>query len=214
MIKHSQRRFGWTALSAAIAAASSLSMPAQAFQFYLGDIEGSLDTTLTAGASWRVEKRDKDYLAQGSLPNYGKGTTGSSTNNTDDGDWNYDRGKTFSKVVKGTTDLLMSYENFGGFTRLRYFYDRELMDESRAADPLGQTRPLNDDTLDQAGSDVRFLDAYVWGDFYAGKVPSSWVVSTRSTRSTSLRLVHLVPRSRMFCCRSTCCIPPSVSLPT
>ncbi|WP_416397734.1 DUF1302 domain-containing protein [Allohahella sp. A8] len=172
MIKHSQRRFGWTALSAAIAAASSLSMPAQAFQFYLGDIEGSLDTTLTAGASWRVEKRDKDYLAQGSLPNYGKGsTTGSSTNNTDDGDWNYDRGKTFSKVVKGTTDLLMSYENFGGFTRLRYFYDRELMDESRAADPLGQIRPLNDDTLDQAGSDVRFLDAYVWGDFYAGEVP-------------------------------------------
>lgn len=172
MIKQSQCGLRWTALSAAIAAATTLSFPAQAFQFYLGEIEGSLDTTLSVGASWRAEKRDKDYLAQGSLPGVNKGDrTGSSTSNSDNGDWNYDRGKTYSKLFKGTTDLLLSYDNFGGFTRLRYFYDTELMDESRAADPLGQVRPLNDDTLDQAGSDVRFLDAYVYGDFYAGDVP-------------------------------------------
>jgi len=73
MIKYSQCGLRWTALSAAIAAATTLSFPAQAFQFYLGDIEGSLDTTLSVGASWRAEKRDKDYLAQGSLPGVNKG---------------------------------------------------------------------------------------------------------------------------------------------
>jgi len=154
----------WAVASAAVFVAS----PAFAFQFYLGDIEGSLDTTLTVGAAWRAEDRDKDALAQGNQ-GIGPGTTGASSTTTDDGNWNFAKNKTYSKRVSGTTDLLLRYEGYGGFTRLRYFYDKEIMDESRDTDAFGNSRPINDEGREQAGADVRFLDAYIWGDFWLGE---------------------------------------------
>ncbi len=171
MTKNNQRWHQWTMLPVAAAVAASISAPANAFQFYLGDIEGSLDTTLSAGASWRVEDRDHAQLGQGNLGVPAGSTTGASTSNTDNGNWNFKKGETYSKLLKGTTDLLLRYEDYGAFTRLRYFYDVELKDETRAYDNVGQTRPLGEDTLDQAGADVRFLDAYVWADLYAGETP-------------------------------------------
>ncbi len=188
MTNKNQRWHQWARLSLAAAVAAAVSAPASAFQFYLGEIEGSLDTTLTAGASWRVDDRDKGALSQGSQ-NIEAGTReGSPTSTTDDGNWNFEKGETYSKRVAGTSDLLLRYEDYGGFTRLRYFYDRELMDEGRAYDDNGVTRPLNDDAREQAGADIRFLDAYVWGDFWigdetpfnlrAGKQVVSWGEST------------------------------------
>lgn len=172
MIRKSQRSPQWVKWPLAAAVAATLSAPAHAFQFMLGEIEGSLDTTLTAGASWRVSDRDKDQLAQGNLGgNAPFSTTGASTSNSDDGNWNFKKGETYSKIIKGTTDLLLQYEDMGAFTRLRYFYDKELMDEGRAYDNVGQTRPLNDDTLDNAGADAYFLDAYVWYDLWLGETP-------------------------------------------
>ncbi len=175
MTKKNQRWHQWAMLPVAVAVAASISAPAHAFQFYLGDIEGSLDTSLSAGASWRVEDRDKNQLGAGNLGITDALTNGvsegASTSNTDNGNWNFKEGKTYSKLLKGTTDLLLRYEDYGAFTRLRYFYDVELMDEQRDYDYVGQTRPLNKETLDQAGADVRFLDAYVWADLYAGDTP-------------------------------------------
>ena len=42
------------------------------------------------------------------------------------------------------------------------------MDESRARDTFGNTRELTRQGREQAGADVRFMDAYIWGDFYIG----------------------------------------------
>ncbi|WP_431688273.1 DUF1302 domain-containing protein [Hahella sp. NBU794] len=178
MINKNKRWRQWTKLPLAAAVAAIISAPAQAFQFYLGDIEGSLDTTLTAGASWRISDRDKNQLSPGNqgLCEGGSGCPGpyseaASSHNSDNGNWNFKQGETYSKIIKGTSDLMLRYGDYGGFTRLRYFYDKELMDEGRAYDEVGQTRPLNDQALEQAGADVRFLDAYVWGDWYFGDTP-------------------------------------------
>ncbi len=153
-----------------------LSAPVSAFQFYMGDIEASFDTTLTAGASWRVEDRDTRQLAQGNMQPFGSSPSavntgkGSSSNNFDDGNWNFDKGDTYSKVVKGTSELLVSYENYGGFIRGRYWYDFQLKDGDMAFDDAGQQRQLSVDG-DKNASGGELLDAYVWGDLELGEMP-------------------------------------------
>ncbi|WP_369602548.1 DUF1302 domain-containing protein [Hahella sp. SMD15-11] len=162
----------WAQLPLAAAIAALVVSPvSSARQFYLESLDADLswDTTISAGASWRVSDRDENQLAQGNLgvPQYS--TRGSSTNNTDDGNWNFKKGETYSKVIKLTTDLMLRKGDFGGFIRGKAFYDKELMDEGRAYDNVGQTRELSDDALDQAGARAEILDAYVWGDFYLGE---------------------------------------------
>lgn len=153
--------------------AASVSAPVNAFQFFWDELEGSLDTSLSAGASWRVEDRDTRQLAQGNLgPGYAYSGDGSSTNNYDDGNWNFEKGETYTKRVKGTTELLLTYGNFGGFVRGKYWYDFELKDENRAVDDVGQQRELNS-YVDGNASGGEILDAYVWGDFKLGELPLS-----------------------------------------
>lgn len=172
MTNNKQRWHNLARLPLVAAVAAAVSAPVEAFQFYLGEVEGSLDTTLSVGASWRVADRDKNQLGQGNLgPGYAYSNVGSSTNNTDDGNWNFKRGETYSKIVKGNTDLSLRYDNVGAFARARYFYDFELKDEGRARDNMGQSRPLNEDALDQAGAGVELMDAFVYGDFNLGDMP-------------------------------------------
>lgn len=175
MTKNTQRWHKLARLPLAVAVAASVSAPASAFQFYMGDVEASFDTTLSAGVSWRVQDRDSRQLSQGNLAPLGSNpyvgtTTGASTNNYDDGNWNFDKGDTYSKRVKGTSELLLSYENFGGFVRGRYWYDFQLKDEEMALDGAGQRRSLSVDG-DKNASGGEFLDAYVWADFDLGNMP-------------------------------------------
>lgn len=171
MTKKIQRWHKLAKLPLVAAIAATVSAPVHAFQFYIGEVEGSLDTTLSAGASWRVAQRDTNQLAQGNLRVPQGSTKGSSTNNTDDGNWNFKRGETFSKIVKGNTDLALTYENYGAFVRGRYFYDFELKDEGRAKDKNGVSRPLSDEALEQAGADIELMDAFIYGDFDIGGMP-------------------------------------------
>jgi hypothetical protein len=174
----------WTKLPLALAVAAGFSGQASAYSFYIGDVQASLDTTLSAGATWRTTERNKDFVAQGTLnqlnpgegPNGGSfvgSTVGGSTSNTDDGNLNFDDGDTVSKIVKGTTDLFLSYDvnsdvltRVGGFVRGRYYYDFELKDENR------RFKELNSRASDNAsGADL--LDAYVFSDWYFGNTPVS-----------------------------------------
>ncbi len=174
----------WAKLPLAAAIAAGISGQASAFSFYVGDVEASLDTTLSAGATWRVEDRDKRLIGQGNLgPEYTPGqplaNIGASTNNYDDGNLNFESGETVSKVVAGRTDLYLNYNTdndyltrVGGFVRGRYYYDFELKDEKRAVDFVGQRRELNEEAQDNAsGADL--LDAYVFSDWYLGETPLS-----------------------------------------
>jgi len=163
----------WTKLPLALAVAAGFSGQASAYSFYIGDVEASLNTTLSAGATWRTADRDTRLIAQGNLPAGSTETNFASSNNFDDGNLNFDKGDTVSKIVKGTTDLFLSYDvdgsmltRVGGFIRGRYYYDFELKDESR------EFKELNDRASGNAsGADL--LDAYVFSDWYFGNVPVS-----------------------------------------
>ncbi|PVY70780.1 uncharacterized protein DUF1302 [Tamilnaduibacter salinus] len=180
MTRKTHQRHLWAKLPLAAAVAATMSTPTAAYQFYMGDVEASFDTTLTAGAGWRVEDPDKRLIARGNLSTadaaQGKGA---STTNYDDGNLNFEKGKTYSKIVKGTSDLFLNYRvnsdyltRVGGFARGRYYYDFELKDEHRHRDVNGNVRPLNTEAKKNA-SGAEFLDAYVFSDWYFGNVPVS-----------------------------------------
>ncbi|RBW48296.1 DUF1302 domain-containing protein [Marinobacter sp. F3R11] len=176
--KHQWQR--WTRLPLAVAVAAGMSGHASAYSFYLGDVEAQFNTTLSAGVGWRVSDQDKRLIAQGNLGSqYANTTQGSSTNNYDDGNLNFDKGDTYSKIVKGNSELFLNYDvdgdmltRVGALVRGRYWYDFELKDESRAVDDVGQTRELNSQVKDNA-SGGEILDAYIFTDWYLGDVPLS-----------------------------------------
>jgi hypothetical protein len=99
----------WVKLPLAVAVAAGMSGQATAYSFYIGDVEASLNTTLSAGATWRVSDREKRLIAEGNLgPEYAPGNPQSdpalqnvaaSSNNFDNGNLNFEKGDTVSKVV-------------------------------------------------------------------------------------------------------------------
>src|SRR5690606_34017948 len=158
----------WTKLPLAVAIAAGVSSPAFAVSFPLGDAgQAQFNTTLSAGTTWRVEDADQRLLA----PHDGRGSA--STNNYDDGNRNFDKGDTVSKVVKGNSELFIDYSvdstyltRVGALVRGRYWYDFELKDENR------RYVELNDEVKGNA-SGGELLDAYVFSDWYLGNVPLS-----------------------------------------
>ena len=163
MTKKTQRLHQFVKLPLALAVAASMSTPASAIQFYMGEMEANLDTFLSAGASWRLEDPDPYHIGVG---NGGKG--GAIT--SDDGTLNFEKGDTYSKIVKGNTDFLVTYGDWGAFARAKYWYDFELKDESRAADANGYTRELSKAGKANA-SGAEIMDAYIWKDFWFGEMP-------------------------------------------
>ena len=133
--------------------------PAAAFQFDFGEVEGSLDSTLSYGMSWRVADRDQDIIG---LANGGRAYSV----NGDDGNLNYDDGDTFSSLAKVTSDLELTYKNFGLFVRGSAFYDFENEDGDR------ERTDLSGDAKDLVGKDAELLDAYIWGNFEIGSMPA------------------------------------------
>lgn len=159
----------WKPVPLAVAVAAGFSGYAGAYTFNpdkLGGIEAQFNTTLTAGATWRTENRDKGLVG------IGNGGSASSTN-YDNGNLNFDKGDTVSKIVKGNSELFLSYNlnsnlltRVGALVRGRYWYDFELKDERRLHQPLSRAGRKN-------ASGAEILDAYVFTDWYLGKVPVS-----------------------------------------
>jgi hypothetical protein len=132
-------------------------LTAHAFQFGKDDFQASLDTTVSYGLSWRVQDQ------KGELIGTSNGGRAYSVNG-DDGNLNYDTGL-ISNVFKMTSELELTYRNFGGFFRGTAFYDFENENSSR------DRTQLTSNALDLVGSDVDLLDAYLWGSFNLGAMP-------------------------------------------
>ncbi|QOL26340.1 DUF1302 domain-containing protein [Thalassotalea sp. LPB0316] len=159
-----------SALGLAIGAALFASN-ANSAEFYFGendDILLTINSQLSIGASWRIEDQDPRYI---SANNGGTGATMT----TDDGNLNFDKGDTFSKIIKGSHELQLSKDNYGAFVRFKYWHDKELQYESR---PFGHSpngyepgAPLNDDGFQNYSkfSGIALLDAYVYGTFELGE---------------------------------------------
>ncbi len=145
-------------IAAALGLAIVVSEPAEAVDLELGEVTGSFDTTVSIGASIRVQDRDSALIA---LVNGGSAFSA----NADNGNLNYDQGDLTSLAAKATHELELNYRNFSFFGRLFYFYDTVIMDTDT------DRTPLSDSAEDHAGRDIELLDAYLTGDFDIGARP-------------------------------------------
>jgi len=185
------------ALGITVALMSAVSGQASSSNFKFGDFDVRFDSTFSIGSSWRVEDRNwKDNTGKSNNlengfdfsnyhpalnPNPASSTIwmgeGSYSNNGDLGNLNYDSGKAFSRLFKGTHELDIRKDNMGVFIRGMYFYDMEMSDNDRAwSNPI--TGEVNDPCRDskakeQLCHDVRLLDAYFYGDFDLNEMPFS-----------------------------------------
>jgi len=177
MTKRTQQWQKWVKMPLAAAIAAGLASPVSAFNFNVGEVEGAFDTQLTAAAGWRTESRDKDLIAQGNLDGVSAGdTTGASSSNYDYGNLNFDSGETYSEIIRGTSELYLnrnyyggSLSRVGGFVRGRYWYDFRIKDDDFTRDGR---QTISDDGKDNA-SGGELLDAYVWTDWNVGDIPVS-----------------------------------------
>jgi hypothetical protein len=139
---------------------------AQAVEFSFADneISGSIDSTVSYGQLWRVQGQDKT----------------NNDINTNDGNRNFDTGLV-SEVFKITTDMEVTYQNYGAFVRGTAFYDTQIMDKrnnyydtSLAYQP-SQNVPKDDSftraTRHSAGRNAEILDAYVYGNWDVADMP-------------------------------------------
>ena len=125
--------------------------PAPAIEFGEGALEGTLDTTLSHGLTFRIEGREarvNDFRSA----------------NSNDGNLNYGRG-VVSNTSKVTTDLDLGNRRFGAFLRATGFVDFENENGARAR------TPLSGEAKDIVGKDFEVLDAYFTGAFEPGGAP-------------------------------------------
>ena len=144
---------GLRALAAAILCVYALGAvgsppPARAADFSDGEMQLSLDTSLSYGLSYRVSDFDEN------LPGI----------NSDDGDRNYARGL-ISNTARIISELDLAYLNFGMFARFQGFVDFENKEGER------ERTPLSAEALDRVGDDVELLDLYLTTAFDVGEVP-------------------------------------------
>ncbi len=120
---------------------------AKAVDLSSGEVEASLDTTLSYGLMVRVEDQDKDLTSK---------------INDNDGNLNYETG-IVSNAAKFTSDFELGYRNLGLFLRASGFYDHENEEGKR------DYRPLTPTAKNLVGKDLDLLDAYVTGSFDLGE---------------------------------------------
>ena len=121
-------------------------LPAQGIEFGDGEVRGSLDTTISHGLTFRVERRNPELTTD---------------INGNDGNLNYDRG-VVSNTSKFTTDLDVGTDDFGLFVRAAGFIDFENENGTR------ERTALSDAAKDRVARNLDLLDAYVTGTFDVG----------------------------------------------
>ncbi|MBC8244916.1 MAG: DUF1302 family protein [Verrucomicrobia bacterium] len=131
----------------ALSAAAAVAVTATAVEFENDVVEGSLDTTLSYGASVRTSDPEADTIG------IANGGTRYSVNG-DDANLNYGSGL-FSSVAKGTHDLELGFkklEDVSLFLRGTYFVDFE---------NIRGDSPLSDAAKREVGRDMELLDAFI-----------------------------------------------------
>ena len=157
-----------------------LALPAVAGEFQWGEIEGSFNSQISVGASWRMSERDPLLVTPGNDsrpdPNglfgvYGEASTGTA----DDGNANYDDGDMYSLILKGVHDLELRRGDFGVFLRGKYWYDQELAHSSvphgNSSNFYASGQSLDDSQFDDfaKAKGIELLDAFIYGTFYLGE---------------------------------------------
>jgi len=160
-------------LAAAILVLASTGAHAIEFSSEDGEWSGSFDTTVSYGAAWRAGDLDEGNVGKAyfnpyafALPNaVQRELPGRWSVNNDDGNRNYpDGGDLVSHTIKFTSELDVTYKNFGLFTRFTGFYDFENTDQDF----------LSKEADERVGKDIRLLDLYVWAEHEVGDRFLNW----------------------------------------
>ena len=148
-----------------------MTLPAVAGEFQWGDWEGSFNSQISLGASWRMSDMEPLLVTPGNAPGFGTASTGTA----DDGNLNFDDGDIYSLILKGVHDFELRKGDFGVFLRAKYWYDQELEDGKRphgnSANNYTPNTELEMGGFDDfaQGSGIELLDAFVYGTFYLGE---------------------------------------------
>ena len=173
-----------TRLAVAVAVVSlglSSVHPAKAFQinFQNPDLQGSLNTTLSAGALWRTQSGKRELLANEEvlfMTSQGYGTQ----INRNDANNNFDTGLA-SLVGKVTPELSLSYRgDYGIFVRGTAFYDAVIMDRGHDGGTLVASAPF----------EVNGINRYATASDYANNGAGSRF--TRAARSDAGQRARLL----------------------
>lgn len=151
-------------------------MPVQAANFQIGDFDLSVNSTVSAGTSFRVEGQDLGLVGRNNTTASGQRGTGLS-NTGDDGNLNFQKGDTFSTIVKGVHDFELKKDNYGFFSRVKWFYDYTLSkkDVFHGHEPTGNAR---NQRLEDSGfhpyarfDGIDLLDAFGYINTNVGGMP-------------------------------------------
>ena len=131
---------------------------ASAVEFSLanGELNGSLDGSVSIGAAFRASSPDMDLI--------GRAVEGGTANsvNGDDGNQNYDSGNLVSGAGRINYEAEARWKNLSAFGRAFYLYDAVIMNSDTKRTPLS-TR-----AEDELGNDFTLQDAYLALDVPVG----------------------------------------------
>jgi len=152
-----------------------MAMQSQGLDFNPSNIETNINTELSLGSSWRTANQDATLIQ---------------ADNSEDGNANFNKGDAFSQIFKGSHDLSVTYENFGGHLSGKYWYDSALKDNNvrRGHAPTATVGdgPGTPDFITYAGggrlddsgvnnlskySGAEIMKAYVYGSFDVSDMP-------------------------------------------
>ncbi|WP_299731406.1 DUF1302 family protein [uncultured Endozoicomonas sp.] len=138
------------------------SVYAYEFEAMDGEVQGTLNTTISLGAKYDLE---------------GYVTPDGREQNENDGDRSFDKGFV-SKALKLTSELDLKKDNYGFYGRATAYYDHVLMngsnkwDSNNAGDvakgfddEAGTFNGWSDEVKDNQGRGVKLQSAYVYGDW-------------------------------------------------
>ncbi|MCK9994231.1 MAG: hypothetical protein Dbin4_02751, partial [Alphaproteobacteria bacterium] len=151
----------------ALLGAAMLTQQAGAVDYSYGEVSGSIDTVLSAGASMRTSARDCRNLGQpsgGCRIQDASGVDKSSGKvNEDDGNLNYGQWDVFSGAMKATSEASATWRNFNAFVRGTAFVD-PIVDNT-------DFRDLDASARSEVSQNAKLLDYFVGGSFEVGGLP-------------------------------------------
>ena len=144
--------------AAAAAVGMAICAPAAAVDFGnpVSGLNGTWDTTLTYGSTWRVQSDDNRIVCTSNGGN-------SRSCNYDDGTLNYGTGQV-QNLFKFLSEVSLNYNNFGLFARGRGFVDTKADDTDRT--------DLTGNAKDKVEKHAELLDIYGYANFDIGSMPA------------------------------------------
>ena len=156
---------------------TSYTISALEFESDDGDVSGSLDTSVSFGAMWRLQGQDLGKYQGDTEPTH-------DDVNTNDGNRSFEKGLV-SQVYKINSELELNYQDtYGLFIRGTAFYDSVLMDKTSHWGAVNQASNIPDQTgtypygngwadavKNGQGRDAEIKDAYVFAEYNLGEMP-------------------------------------------